>query len=68
MPPKLFARPTRFDRTLNARRGASRSWTDIVHDFGYFHQAHLIRECRAFAGQAPGGLVGEWNNIFFAGG
>jgi AraC-like DNA-binding protein len=69
MAPKLFSRTVRFDRALAARRdGSNRSWTDIVHDFGYFDQAHFIRECHAFAGLPPGGLVGDWDNIFFPGG
>lgn len=69
MPPKLFARTIRFDRALAARRdGSNRSWTDIVHDLGYFDQAHFIRECHAFAGLPPGSLVGDWDNIFFPGG
>ena len=69
MPPKLFARTIRFDRALAARRdGSNRSWTDIVHDLGYFDQAHFIRECHAFAGLAPGSLVGDWDNIFIPGG
>lgn len=69
MTPKLFARTVRFDRALAARRdGSNRSWTDIAHDFGYFDQAHLIRECHAFAGLPPGSLVGDWDNIFFPGG
>jgi AraC-like DNA-binding protein len=66
LPPKLFARTVRFDRALLARRnGPNRSWTDIVHELGYFDQAHFIRECRSFAGLPPGRLVGDWNNIFF---
>lgn len=66
MPPKLFARTIRFERALVARRnGPHRSWTDIVHELGYFDQPHFIRECRAFAGLPPGHLVGDWNNIFF---
>jgi AraC-like DNA-binding protein len=66
MTPKLFARTIRFDRALVARRDVpSRSWTDIIHELGYFDQAHFIRECRAFAGLPPGSLVGEWDNIFF---
>jgi AraC-like DNA-binding protein len=69
MAPKLFARTVRFDRALAAKREAShRSWTDIVHDFGYFDQAHFIRECHAFAGLPPGSLIGDWDNIFFPGG
>jgi AraC-like DNA-binding protein len=69
MPPKLFARTIRFDRALAARRDASnRTWTDIVHDFGYFDQAHFIRECHTFAGLPPSSLVGDWDNVFFPGG
>ena len=68
MPPKLFARTIRFDRALAARRDGRRSWTDIVHDLGYFDQAHFIRECHAFAGLPPGSLIGDWDNIFFPGG
>ena len=66
MTPKLFARTIRFDRVLVARRAdPDRPWTDIVHELGYFDQAHFIRECHAFAGLAPGSLVGDWDNVFF---
>jgi len=66
MTPKLFARTIRFDRALIARRKApERPWTDIIHELGYFDQAHFIRECRAFAGLPPTSLVGDWDNIFF---
>jgi AraC-like DNA-binding protein len=65
MAPKLFARTIRFDRALAARRDApNRPWTDIVHELGYFDQAHFIRECQAFTGLPPSGLVGDWNNVF----
>jgi AraC-like DNA-binding protein len=65
MPAKLFARTIRFDRALLARRAApTRSWTDIIHELGYFDQAHFIRECHAFTGLAPGSLVGDWDNVF----
>jgi len=69
MAPKLFARTIRFDRALAARRDdANRSWTDIVHDLGYFDQAHFVRECHAFAGLPPSSLIGDWDNVFFPGG
>lgn len=65
MTPKLFARMIRFDRALAARREApNRPWTDVVHELGYFDQAHFIRECHAFTGLPPSGLVGDWNNAF----
>jgi AraC-like DNA-binding protein len=68
MTPKLFARTIRFDRALVARRHApSRPWTDIIHEIGYFDQAHFIRECHAFAGLPPSSLVGDWDNVFSPG-
>lgn len=66
MTPKLFARTIRFDRALVARRNdPGKPWTDIIHELGYFDQSHFIRECYAFTGLPPGGLVGDWDNIFF---
>jgi AraC-like DNA-binding protein len=66
MMPKLFARTIRFDRALVARRDTPRRpWTDIIHELGYFDQAHFIRECHAFAGLPPGRLVGDWDNAFY---
>ncbi|MGY3346644.1 MULTISPECIES: helix-turn-helix domain-containing protein [unclassified Bradyrhizobium] len=66
--PKLFARTIRFDRALLARRKSpSRSWTDIIHELGYFDQAQFIRECHSFAGLAPGSLIGDWDNAFSPG-
>ena len=65
MTPKLFARTIRFDRALLARRQTpGRPWTDIIHEMGYFDQAHFIRECHVFAGLPPGGLTGDWDNVF----
>jgi AraC-like DNA-binding protein len=66
MAPKLFARTIRFDAAMAAHHAApDRSWTDIVHELGYFDQAHFIGECRAFAGVVPSGLVGDWENTRF---
>jgi AraC-like DNA-binding protein len=66
MTPKLFARTIRFDRALVARRDApNRPWTDIVHELGYFDQAHFIRDCHIFTGLPPTSLIGDWDNIFF---
>jgi AraC-like DNA-binding protein len=66
MTPKLFARTIRFDAALAAHHNApDRSWTDIVHELGYFDQAHFIGECRAFAGVLPSGIVGKWENTRF---
>jgi AraC-like DNA-binding protein len=68
MTPKGYARLVRFDRALVARRNArERSWTDILHELGYFDQAHFIREFRTFTGISPTRFTGDWENIFFPG-
>ena len=66
--PKSYARLIRFDRALVMHHNApSRPWTDILHELGYFDQAHFIREFRALAGIAPTAVSGDWENIFFPG-
>lgn len=68
MPAKLFARTIRFDSVLRAHRHSpNRAWTEIIHQFGYFDQAHFIRECHAFASLPPCSLTGDWDNVFFPG-
>jgi AraC-like DNA-binding protein len=63
--PKLYARTSRFDAALIAHRDApARSWTEIVHEAGYFDQAHFVRECHALVGVAPSQFIGDWENIF----
>ena len=64
--PKLYARMIRFDYAMRAHRDdPSRPWTDIVHEAGYFDQAHFIRECRAMVGVPPSRFDDDWKNIFF---
>ena len=52
--PKLFYRIRRF-RTLLDRidQGVHVNWSEVAIDGGYFDQAHLIRDFRAFAGITP---------------
>ncbi len=53
-PPKLVARIIRFDRLirhLKADRGGT--WADLAVEFGYYDQAHLVREMREFTGMTP---------------
>ncbi|MCK1738777.1 helix-turn-helix transcriptional regulator [Bradyrhizobium sp. 138] len=62
--PKLYARTVRFDAALMAHRNEpTRPWTGIIHEAGYFDQAHFIRECHALVGTGPGQFVGDWDNI-----
>jgi AraC-like DNA-binding protein len=53
--PKLFARATRFQMALDAssRFAPSRSGLEIAHEFGYFDQAHMIRDFHALGGSSP---------------
>lgn len=54
LPPKLFCRIRRFQRSLHAldRPGGDR-WADLAVRLGYFDQAHLIHDFRSFAGVSP---------------
>jgi AraC-like DNA-binding protein len=58
LPPKTFARVLRFQRAkalLAAAGGPSLS--EIALDCGYYDQAHLNRDFRAFAGCTPTELM-----------
>ncbi|WP_374275273.1 helix-turn-helix domain-containing protein [Brevundimonas sp.] len=56
--PKLYARTVRFDAVLNAReRSPNLTWTDLAHRFGYFDQAHLLRDAHTFTGASPSRLI-----------
>ncbi|WP_428249296.1 helix-turn-helix domain-containing protein [Ferrovibrio sp.] len=62
--PKTSARLFRFRHALslidaapaNINRG-SIDWCHIAFDAGYYDQAHLIRDFRAFSGSAPGDFL-----------
>lgn len=63
--PKLYARTIRFDAALTTHRQApARPWTEVIHEAGYFDQAHFVRECHALVGMAPSELIGDWDNVF----
>jgi AraC-like DNA-binding protein len=52
--PKLFCRVRRFRTLLNRiEKGLPVNWAGLAADCGYFDQAHLIRDFRAFAGITP---------------
>jgi AraC-like DNA-binding protein len=55
--PKLFARITRFQMALDARRiSPGRNWLGVAHEFGYFDQMHMIRDFKNLGGCAPSQL------------
>lgn len=52
--PKTFARIVRFQQTLAAMQRTPRQyWGRLFYDFGYFDQAHFIREFKIFHGDTP---------------
>lgn len=52
--PKLFRRVRRFHILLDRIEKCQRAnWAGLAADCGYFDQAHLIRDFRAFAGITP---------------
>jgi len=54
LPLKLYARTVRFDAVLRAReKRPDISWTELAHCYGYFDQAHLLRDAHSFTGMAP---------------
>jgi AraC-like DNA-binding protein len=55
LPPKTLARVLRFDHAVRLlqRRDAAPDWVALASACGYYDQAHLIRDFRAFSGQTP---------------
>jgi AraC-like DNA-binding protein len=57
---KRFARVTRLlTAVIRADRSDGPAWAAIAADSGYCDQSHLVRECRALAGLAPGEIHRE---------
>jgi AraC-like DNA-binding protein len=59
LPPKRFSRIQRFSNVFRRLRDDSRDWAEIAAACGYYDQAHLIRDCKAFAGQTPAILLAQ---------
>jgi len=58
--PKTFARTTRFQRALDAKRlFPERSWLNIAHEFGYFDQMHMVRDFQSLGGNAPNSVFDQ---------
>ncbi len=65
MRPKLFARIARFEAALEIKpRFASRSWTDVAHDFGYYDQMHMIHDFAEFTGEPPTETLTQLERVF----
>jgi AraC-like DNA-binding protein len=55
--PKLFARLGRFQMALDIKRESGSSWLNVAHELGCFDQMHMVKDFRAFGGDAPSRLV-----------
>jgi AraC-like DNA-binding protein len=54
LPPKQFARITRFQALVHALLSTDVSrWVSVAPAVGFYDQAHMINEFRAFAGSPP---------------
>ena len=54
MSPKRYARIMRFQKLIHALEGGTPpSWSRFAQGYGFYDQAHLIREFRAFSGLTP---------------
>jgi AraC-like DNA-binding protein len=52
--PKLYARIVRFQAALHSKvKSATKSWTDVAHEFGYYDQMHLIHDLEEFTAGTP---------------
>jgi AraC-like DNA-binding protein len=52
--PKLFSRIVRFQNALDTKaRSATKSWTDVAHELGYFDQMHMVHDFKEFTGESP---------------
>ncbi|MBI1853393.1 MAG: AraC family transcriptional regulator [Planctomycetes bacterium] len=54
LPPKTLSRVVRFQNVFRTVRSAkATSWAAVADECGYFDQAHLIHDFRAFTGETP---------------
>jgi AraC-like DNA-binding protein len=45
-------------------RFASRSWTEVAHDFGYYRQMHMIHDFAEFTGETPTETLTQLETVF----
>lgn len=51
--PKFYARIIRFNYIFEHVQKKDNSWSDIVHEAGFYDQSHFIRNFKAFTGEEP---------------
>jgi len=57
--PKLFANMQRFNAVFRVLEENPANWVETALACGYYDQAHLIRDCKRFAGITPSRLLDE---------
>jgi AraC-like DNA-binding protein len=58
MPPKTFLNLCRFHAAFECKeRDPAATWAAIAADFGYYDQAHFVRDTKRFAGESAGLLL-----------
>jgi AraC-like DNA-binding protein len=57
LPPKRFCRLRRFQQVFRSLEETGGQWAETALECGYYDQAHLVRDFRELAGQAPLALV-----------
>ncbi len=62
--PKTFARTTRFQGALDAKRlFPLRTWLSIAHELGYFDQMHMVRDFQILGGDAPSNFLDKSGDL-----
>jgi AraC-like DNA-binding protein len=65
MRPKLFARIARFEAVLETKaRSATKSWTDVAHEFGYYDQMHMVHDFGEFTDKTPTETLIQLETVF----
>ena len=61
--PKFYCRIIRFNHIFHCIEEGTSSWSDVVHNAGYYDQSHFIRNFKAFTGEEPSAYLFEKNNL-----
>lgn len=65
IPPKEFARVTKFIHSLNVLKNYPQmSLTEVAYESGYYDQAHFIHDYQEFAGYSPGILLQTSDTLY----
>jgi AraC-like DNA-binding protein len=63
--PKLFARIVRFEAALDSKaRTATKSWTEVAHEFGYYDQMHMVHDFAEFTEKTPTETLIQLETVF----